>query len=72
MTIQFKAQCVLISELNGSQYFAAMEPVPEHLRTTILTGLDRARDVRVGDSGVLTYRTAPSRGYYQFTKDPAP
>jgi hypothetical protein len=42
----------------------------DHLKTIILSGIDRAQKVNVGDKGTLNYHSTATRGWYSFTKLP--
>ena len=43
--------------------------VLQHLKTIILSGIDRAVGVEVGDSGTMTFHSIVSRGWYTFEKE---
>lgn len=56
---------VEIDQRDGTQKYKYGE---EFELVIFLSGVDRASNVRVGDSGQLVYTCTPSRGYYVFVK----
>ena len=57
---------VEIDPRDGTQKYRYGEDVNG---VVFLSGIDRASNVKIGDSGQLVYTHTPSRGYYVFVKE---